>query len=141
MNNRITDPQRKRIFLLSKQAGISNADLHSYLSQWCGGDSLSSDHGITVVQANKVIEALTEIANKKGLVKNKPSPKQIKAIKAIQSALQWDKFRLERFIYHTCSKESLEALTIKEASAVIVGLNKVSAFLKEKSVKFQNQSS
>lgn len=139
--NKITDIQRKRIFALSRQAALSSQELHSYLPDWCGGSSLSSEHGISSAQANQVIDALTSIIEKKGLNKNKPSSKQLRAIKTMKSILGWDTFRLERFIYHTCGKASLESVTIKEASAVILGLNKVLSFLKKKSVKNQNQTS
>lgn len=140
--NILTDSQRKRIFIMTRQAGLTSEELHSLLPEWCGGNSLSSNSGISVSQANKVISALNKIIAKKHSIKGMPTEKQIKAIKTLQSLLHWGDVALERFIYRTTKKASLNSITFKDASAVISGLNRVKiSFLQKKSVKSQNQNS
>lgn len=140
--NRITENQRKRIFALSRQAGLNSQKLHSYLPDWCGGNSLSSEHGISAAQADKVILALNKIIKKTVYVKGSPTERQIRAIKTLQYILNWGDVALERFIFRTVKKSSMNSISFRDASAIISGLNRVKiSFLQKKSVKSQNQNS
>ncbi len=140
--NTLSNSQRKRIYMMSRQAGLSSDELHSFLPEWCGGASLSSENGISVVQANKVIIALNKMISNKSSEKGNPTERQMNAIKTLQSVLKWSNVSLERFIYRTVKKASLASITFHDASALISGLNRVKeSFLQKKSVKSQNQNS
>ena len=133
----ISHEQRKKIYAMSRQANIDNNELHEYINEWTGVHSLSSNL-CSGSQANKIISSLESIINKskmtfipaapvspKATVRGGATPKQLNAIKAIQRSLQWNDARLKGFIEHTASKNDLFALSLSEASKVIIGLKKM----------------
>lgn len=130
--NKINSKQRGMIFGLAKTLGISNEDLHDYMLDWAGTKSLQTE-SCTSAQANKIIEALQNLAkstgkpaeiNPAGKVR-KPgdaTENQINAINGIAYSYGWNESRLAGFMQHTLGKTDLSGLKVREASRLISGL-------------------
>ena len=127
----ISHEQRKKIFALSRQAGMSSEDLHSHMEEWTGVNSLSKGF-CNIQQANKIIFALQKIVNaptqsyiptrkRKGTL----TDKQFNAIRAIKRSLGWNDARVSGFAKHTVDNSDIEDLSVKEASKLITGLKRM----------------
>ncbi len=138
----ISNQQRGMIFGLCKDCNLSNDQLHDLMPAWAGTASLGKDN-CSSAQANKIIEALQKMNNKRlpltkgesaqreGVLTGnigKPgfiTPKQFSAINKICAAKKWNIEHLNNFIKHTTGTLTADELTMREASAVITGLKKI----------------
>lgn len=130
--NKISHEQRKKIFALSHQAGISNDDLHENMLEWAGAESLSGDL-CTGIQAAKIISALQKIVSRPVTSYTPQSSsrtgsltdKQLNAINAIKRALGWNDARVSGFSKHTVDKYEISDLSVREAFKLITGLRRM----------------
>jgi hypothetical protein len=125
LKTNITHDQRKKIFTLSRMAHLNNEELHFYLREWADVSSLS-DGSCSNSQAHTIINSLENILNirkvKVGESKGNITEKQVNAIKTIQRILKWHDGRISGFIAHTVGNDSIESLSVTDASKVITGL-------------------
>lgn len=126
VKTQISHDQRKKIFALAKDNGITNDQLHDYMVAWSGTSSLAQDN-CTSAQANKIIEALQKMQDPSGKVTRQrkagdATEKQVNAIKMIAHDMGWNDAQLNGFIKHTVAKQSIEDLKVSEATQVITGL-------------------
>ena len=126
----ITDKQVKLIWVLARQLGMDNADLHDVVAGATGKDSITT---LSIKEGADVIDSLIRAG---GIVKRKRrsprdlppnvvellSPKQAKFIKYLEKNLGWqDKpERLKGFIKRIIKREVVR--TKQEAIKVIEGL-------------------
>ena len=128
LKTNISHEQRKKIFVLSRQAHLSNEELHFYMKDWADVSSLSEGN-CSNSQAFKIITNLESILNIRKISfpapKGSLSEKQLRAILTIKKILKWDDKRLNGFIDHTVEKNDVNTLSTLEASKVIMGLRKM----------------
>lgn len=149
LKSNISNDQRRKIYALAKDAKLSNEKLHEFMPDWSGAVSLAFNK-CTSAQANKIIEALQKITDKKPLSFGEGCPKggvghaagrpgsatekQLNAINKIAECLGWNHARLNGFITHTIGREIIshfeggkgdDNLTAREATAVITGLKQM----------------
>lgn len=125
IKSNITHDQRKKIFTLSRQAHLSNEELHYYMKEWAEVSSLA-EGCCNNSQAHKIINSLESVLNIRKIkvdgTKGTITEKQVNAIKTIQRLLKWHDGRINGFIAHTVGNDSIESLSVTDASKVITGL-------------------
>ncbi len=126
----ISHDQRKKIYALAKSAGLSNEQLHEYILDWAGTNSLSSS--CESFQADKIIQALEKIVSpylipfrpaKQG---DEASYQQLTRLAELQKELGWSDARITGFIKHTAKVNTIGELSVAGATKVITGLKKMS---------------
>ncbi len=122
----INHDQRKKIFGLAKEGGISNEELHDHMYLWANVLSLS-EQKCTSDQARKIIDSLQSIIRSKPKQKRSGTitDKQLSAIYSLQKILKWNSKRIAGFTKHTVDKNDLDSLNVDEASKLIIGLKKM----------------
>jgi len=148
----ISHDQRKKIYALVKSAGLSNEQLHEYIVDWAGTNSLSSTK-CSLDQADKIIKALQKITgdnihtfrpsresgNQQG---DEATYEQLTCIAELQKSLGWNDARISGFIRHTAKVNTIGELTVALATKVITGLKKMEYTKNQKSNnKYENQNS
>lgn len=110
--------KKRRIFAILRDTGITKEQLDDQLPVWCGRNSLRE---INEKEADLIISLLGKINTEP-----KIQPKQFGRIKGLQTRLGWDEKSLNGFISHTIpGKNKIGSLTLKEASMLIIGLQKL----------------
>lgn len=136
LNPQITNDQRKKIFAIAKQVGLSNPELHDCIFTWVGVRSLGNT--CSGKNAHKIIECLNKIIVSKtnyGKSGNQASDRQLEEINRLRDSLGWNDARIAGFAKHTLKKNLFDDLTVSEASKLITGLRK---YLSTKKLPMEN---
>lgn len=126
---KITDQQRKKLFMLKKEQGLDDEMLHSMIYTITKKEHISE---LTKTEGIEVINALSLHKSQKPRGNNMASNKQMNYIKGLAKDMGWNKTRLNGFIKKVGGVDDISFLTKTNASKVIEGLKK----LFEKGVEF-----
>lgn len=126
---KITDQQRKKLFMLKKERGLDDEMLYSMIYTITKKEYISE---LTKTEGIEVINALSLHKSQKLRGNNMASNKQMNYIKGLAKDMSWNKARLNGFIKKVGGVDDISFLTKTNASKVIEGLKK----LFEKGVEF-----
>lgn len=130
--NKMSDSQRRKIFILAGEKGLDDALLHEFIYKITGKDSLKD---LNIKDAMNVIDGL---AGKKQNASNMITDKQQRFIEGLAKELGWvdennrvDKARLNGWISSKFNVDKINWLTAKKASDVIEGLKVMKSRIQE----------
>lgn len=118
-SNRMTEKQRKLLFLLAKQKGMDNEILHSYVEAKTGKQSITE---VTTQEAKVLLDGLQE---KKQTAKGHITEKQLHYMKGLAKNLGWNEKTLNQFIEKQYGISNVHWLSSKQAAKVIEGLKSI----------------
>jgi hypothetical protein len=132
----------KRIFLLSKEAGLSTDQLHDFLFEWTGLDSLRklnfNNYTVVIKNLTKIVKSTatapatatttapaTATATATGT--GKLTPSQWGAIRARQKDLSWSNEQLNKVIERTTGRKNLnDSLSVDDGTKILIAIKKIS---------------
>lgn len=123
----INAEQRKKIFAIQRQHGMTQDDLYSVVEQVSGGRSISQ---LTKEQAVRVIDRLNQYTGQAPEAGRKmASTKMLWKIRELEKQLGWndDPRRLQGFMKKFSGVERIEWLTHQKAWKLIESMKKVLA--------------
>lgn len=136
----VTTSQIRKIYAMSKELGMDNELLHSFILNVTGMEHISK---LTKYEAIEIIDRLETIKSGKPASStyryNMATQGQIYMIKSLEKSLGWDDNprRLKGFMKKYTGVEELNWLTFKKASNLIEALKKVMYREKRKCVNGQ----
>ena len=119
MIEKITEKQRKLLFVLAKQRGIDSELLHNYIEAQTGKQSITE---LTKEEAKRLLNGLQE---KKQTGKGRITEKQLNYVKGLIQILGWEEKALNQFIEKQYGISNVNWLSSKEAAKLIEGLKSI----------------
>ncbi len=119
MIEKITEKQRKLLFVLAKQRGMDSELLHNYIEVETGKQSITE---LTKEEAKRLLNGLQE---KKQTGKGRITEKQLNYIKGLIQNLGWEEKALNQFIEKQYGISNVNWLSSKEAAKLIEGLKSI----------------
>ena len=117
----VTAAQIKKLWAMSKEAGLSQEELYAFVEDTSGKKSMKE---LTKEEAIGVIDTLNKLLGNEQRV-GMATKKQLWTIDQFRTRLGWDEKRMVAFSHKTTGIMSIRWLTSAAASNVIVGLIKV----------------
>ena len=125
MQERITAPQRKKLFAVIRELGLSQDILYSYIDQETGKEHVSE---LTKQEAATLIDKLVSLATKR---KGMATDRQLWKINELAKVLNWNEKSLMKFVLKYAKVAHVRWLTQSSASAIITGMSNISKHKKK----------